>query len=414
MTTMIVRRRPRRPAPVIPEGVLEVPAPPEIAQVTASRWGQLLSMLPLLTGAAATALLFAGREGGAYSYVVGGVFGISSLGMLATNFGSGSGQPKKAEMMATRREYLRHLAALRTRVRDVADRQRTGLHYRHPEPDLAVVHSGQPSTVGAPAHRCGLRRCPARPRPAGTRHRAGTPGEPPRRGAGTHHRRGAAPLPRHLRPGPRPAGGRLGARLLPALRARPARPDPRPGPRGARPARRLPRPRRTGHRGLRRPATPARLGLPQVAAARPASGQVRRARRAAAGRRLRRGVGAAARRPDRRPATVLSGRRARRSAARGGTRRGRPDRGPAPHRGQRAAGRRRDRPGRAAAPAAGPGHHLAHRRRGRRAARHVGRRADRGRDSGPAAAGGGAGAGPATRAAAAGPDRRPRGHPARR
>jgi DNA segregation ATPase FtsK/SpoIIIE, S-DNA-T family len=113
---------------------VEVPAPPEIPAVPASRWGQLLTLLPLLTGTVATALLFARQDGGVYSYVVGGVFGVSSLGMLATNFGSASGQPRKAEMMAARRDYLRHLAALRTRVRATADQQRTALHYRHPDP----------------------------------------------------------------------------------------------------------------------------------------------------------------------------------------------------------------------------------------------------------------------------------------
>src|SRR5205814_7548389 len=91
-------------------------------------------LLPMLTGTVATARMFAGRQGGAYAYVVGGVFGISSLGMLATGFGSGGGQPKKAEMMAARREYLRHLTVLRQRVREHADKQREGLHYRHPEP----------------------------------------------------------------------------------------------------------------------------------------------------------------------------------------------------------------------------------------------------------------------------------------
>jgi DNA segregation ATPase FtsK/SpoIIIE, S-DNA-T family len=134
LSTVIVRRRPRRPAPSIPEGVVEVPAPPEIPAVPTSRWGQLLTLLPLLTGTVATALLFARQDGGVYSYVVGGVFGVSSLGMLATNFGSSSGQPRKAEMMAARRDYLRHLAALRTRVRATADQQRTALHYRHPDP----------------------------------------------------------------------------------------------------------------------------------------------------------------------------------------------------------------------------------------------------------------------------------------
>src|SRR5215813_7181930 len=91
-------------------------------------------LLPMLTGTIATAMMFAGREGGAYSYVVGAVFGVSSLGMLATSFGSGTGQPRKAEMMAARREYLRHLSVLRRKVRDTTDRQRTGLHYRHPDP----------------------------------------------------------------------------------------------------------------------------------------------------------------------------------------------------------------------------------------------------------------------------------------
>ncbi len=37
-------------------------------------------------------------------------------------------------MMAARREYLRHLATLRRRVRETAARQRAGLHYRHPDP----------------------------------------------------------------------------------------------------------------------------------------------------------------------------------------------------------------------------------------------------------------------------------------
>ena len=134
MATVVVRRRPRPPAPEIPAGELVVPAPPEIPRSVGSRWGQLLMLVPMLTGTVATAMMFAGRQGGAYSYVVGAVFGISSLGMLATGFGTGAGQPKKAEMMAARREYLRHLAVLRRKVRDTADRQRESLHYRHPDP----------------------------------------------------------------------------------------------------------------------------------------------------------------------------------------------------------------------------------------------------------------------------------------
>ena len=97
---IVVKRLPRRPAPEIPAGELTVEAPPEIPAAVNSRWQQALQLLPMLTGTIATALMF-GRQGGVYQYVVGGIFGISTLGMLATSM-TGSG-PKKAEMIAARR-----------------------------------------------------------------------------------------------------------------------------------------------------------------------------------------------------------------------------------------------------------------------------------------------------------------------
>jgi S-DNA-T family DNA segregation ATPase FtsK/SpoIIIE len=133
MSTVVVKRSPRRPAPEIPTGELTVEAPPEIPQATGARWQQMMMVLPMLGGSVAMAMMF-GRGGGAYSYVVGAMFGVSSLAMVATSWGSASGSPKKAEMMAARREYLRHLAGLRRRVRDTATRQRAGLFYRHPDP----------------------------------------------------------------------------------------------------------------------------------------------------------------------------------------------------------------------------------------------------------------------------------------
>ncbi|MBX6354599.1 MAG: type VII secretion protein EccCa [Micromonosporaceae bacterium] len=133
MSSVVVKRPPRRPAPEIPTGDLVVDAPPEIPQATGGKWTQLFMTLPMLAGSLAMAMMF-GQGRGAYSYVVGGMFGISSLAMLATTWGSSSGTPKKAEMMAARREYLRHLASLRRRVRETAAKQRSGLFYRHPDP----------------------------------------------------------------------------------------------------------------------------------------------------------------------------------------------------------------------------------------------------------------------------------------
>ncbi|GIJ21860.1 type VII secretion protein EccCa [Micromonospora lutea] len=142
MSTVVIRRPARRPAPEIPVGDLPVQAPPEVPVGSGARWHQLLMVLPMLGGTVAMAMMF-GRGGGAYAYVVGGMFGLSSLAMLATSWGSASGTPKKSEMMAARREYLRHLATLRRQVRQTATRQRAGLCYRHPDPSLlwSTVHS---------------------------------------------------------------------------------------------------------------------------------------------------------------------------------------------------------------------------------------------------------------------------------
>ncbi|MEV4623452.1 type VII secretion protein EccCa [Asanoa sp. NPDC049573] len=131
MSTVLVRRPPRRPAPEIPGGELRVEPPPELPQPTGGRWQQLMMLLPMLGGGVAMAMMM-GRGGGTYSYVVGGMFGISSLAMLATSWGYGG--PRKAELLAARRDYLRHLSALRRQARATVTRQRDGLFYRHPDP----------------------------------------------------------------------------------------------------------------------------------------------------------------------------------------------------------------------------------------------------------------------------------------
>ncbi|KKK06148.1 type VII secretion protein EccCa [Micromonospora sp. HK10] len=131
MSTVVIRRPPRRPAPEIPAGELPVEAPPEIPVLAGGRWQQALMVLPMLGGTVAMAMMF-GRGGGAYAYVVGGMFGLSSVAMLVTSWGSAG--PRKSELMAARREYLRHLATLRRRVRATAGAQRAGLYYRHPDP----------------------------------------------------------------------------------------------------------------------------------------------------------------------------------------------------------------------------------------------------------------------------------------
>ncbi len=97
------------------------------------RWQQWLSIVPMLAGTFATALMFGGRDAPSPStYVVGAVFGLSTLGMLVLNVG-GAG-PRKAELMRARRDYVRYLGGIRRRVRGVIAEQRAALGYRHPPP----------------------------------------------------------------------------------------------------------------------------------------------------------------------------------------------------------------------------------------------------------------------------------------
>jgi DNA segregation ATPase FtsK/SpoIIIE, S-DNA-T family len=109
-------------------------SPPELPEQLPRGLGPLLMVLPMLCGAGAMAFLYAGRGGGVVTYVAGGLFAVSMLGMMAGTMGSGGGE-KKAELDADRRDYMRHLAQSRRRTRRAAAQQRAALTWRHPEPE---------------------------------------------------------------------------------------------------------------------------------------------------------------------------------------------------------------------------------------------------------------------------------------
>ena len=133
MSTVVVRRPPRRPAPPLPAGELVLEAPPEIPRPQGRNIGQMLMVLPMVGGSAATALLFtSGTGAGPIGWVVAGLFGLSALGMLGMGL---SGAGGKREMAHSRRQYLRQLAQHRVRVNRVAQQQRETLWYLHPDPD---------------------------------------------------------------------------------------------------------------------------------------------------------------------------------------------------------------------------------------------------------------------------------------
>ncbi|MEO3927579.1 type VII secretion protein EccCa [Micromonosporaceae bacterium B7E4] len=133
----VVRKRPaRRLAPPYPQGEVALEPVPEIPTPGGRSWSRLLIMLPMLAGAAAIALMFAGGSGNnPFRWLTGALFGVSMLGIVAVQFASFSGGASKQEMQEQRREYLFELNQQRRAVRQTIQRQRAAEYYAHPDPD---------------------------------------------------------------------------------------------------------------------------------------------------------------------------------------------------------------------------------------------------------------------------------------
>jgi DNA segregation ATPase FtsK/SpoIIIE, S-DNA-T family len=134
MTTRVFRRPPREPGPPMPHGELVLEPPPELPEDAGNNVARYLMVLPMLAGAGAMAFLYAGRGGGPLTYMVGGLFGMSMLGMILISMATGGGN-KKAELNAERRHYMRYLAQSRRRTRRAAQQQREAMWWRHPDPE---------------------------------------------------------------------------------------------------------------------------------------------------------------------------------------------------------------------------------------------------------------------------------------
>jgi S-DNA-T family DNA segregation ATPase FtsK/SpoIIIE len=131
---VIVRRPPRRLAPVIPTGEVVLDPPPELPSATGKGWGRMLTIMPMAAGAAAMGLMMGVQRGGPLAYVAGGMYGVSVLGMIAAQISGQMGGQNKRDMVDARRQYMRRLSQLRAQVRATIRAQREAIHYRHPDP----------------------------------------------------------------------------------------------------------------------------------------------------------------------------------------------------------------------------------------------------------------------------------------
>ncbi|GAA5188696.1 type VII secretion protein EccC [Rugosimonospora acidiphila] len=134
MGLVVVRRPPRRLAPAIPSGEVVLDPPPEIPNAAGKGWGRMLTIMPMAAGAAAMGLMMGVQRGGALSYVAGGMYGVSTLGMIAAQVAGQVGGQSKRDMIDARRQYMRRLSQLRAQVRATIRQQREAVYYRHPDP----------------------------------------------------------------------------------------------------------------------------------------------------------------------------------------------------------------------------------------------------------------------------------------
>ncbi|MEE1926735.1 type VII secretion protein EccCa [Streptomyces sp. TRM 70351] len=125
-------RRPVRAAqPVVPEGEVVLKAPPELPGPDPNNnvW---LTALPALSGLGSVLyMLTMGR--GPVGYVIGTMFLVSSLAMVAGSLLRQRGQ-SRGQAQNERRDYLRYLERTRAEVRRTADAQRAALRWNAPEP----------------------------------------------------------------------------------------------------------------------------------------------------------------------------------------------------------------------------------------------------------------------------------------
>ena len=132
--------RPHRELPPSPEGELVLEPPPEPEKLVPG--GVLMRLLPLvmLVGSLGFVVVLGVRN--PTSWLFGGMFAISTLGMMATGGGRG-GAARTSTIDESRRDYLRYLGQMRRAVHEAAAAQRASAEAAHPDPEAwAAVVAG--------------------------------------------------------------------------------------------------------------------------------------------------------------------------------------------------------------------------------------------------------------------------------
>ena len=118
----------------MPRGELLLESPPPLPDAAAAGIGQLLMVLPMVCGVGAMAFMYSGRGGGTTTWIVGGLFGVSMLGMAVGSIGASGGSKQGRSRRRPPRLHALPVAGAPPGPAAAAQ-QRAALQWRHPAPE---------------------------------------------------------------------------------------------------------------------------------------------------------------------------------------------------------------------------------------------------------------------------------------
>ena len=133
VSTVIVRRTERHDPPELPSGEILLESPPEIPEARQDSFHQTLMYLPMLAMTVGMVSMIAGPTASTVQYVGGGAMAVGMGGMMIGQIGRGKGE-RKIKLNGQRRDYLRYLGQVRSKVRRAAAAQREALEWVSPDP----------------------------------------------------------------------------------------------------------------------------------------------------------------------------------------------------------------------------------------------------------------------------------------
>ena len=136
MATRAFVRRPRLSPPSLPEGEIDLEAPPELPRPAPAN--VMMFVLPGAMVLMVGGFIVIGGLNPA-SLMMGSMMLMMTVGMLGSNR---SGGPGKAQLAADRRDYLSYLDTVRQGVRTTRGRQREASTWLHPDPSVLASFAG--------------------------------------------------------------------------------------------------------------------------------------------------------------------------------------------------------------------------------------------------------------------------------